>query len=172
LALVGSDDDRYDPPQRVGREEGLSKMSKVKITAWVDERTASAIKGLAAQHGVSVSEIGARLLRRGVEEDAGGGVGAEILLPAVRGAVRREVGRMSDRLAQLMGRSALESATGRRLLFQLLAEEMGQEEANRRNRAAWTASVQSVKKPAEGLREILGEAPVDAASADGEGTAR
>ena len=48
-------------------------MSKVKITAWVDERTASVIKGLAAQHGVSVSEMGARLLRRGVEEDAGGG---------------------------------------------------------------------------------------------------
>jgi hypothetical protein len=71
-----------------------------------------------------------------------------------------------------MGRSALESATGRRLLFQLLAEEMGQEEANRRNRAAWMASVQSLKKPAEGLREILGEAPVDAAAADGEGAAR
>src|SRR5215216_1627668 len=142
------------------------RMSKIKITTWVDERTASAIKGLAAQHGVSVSELCAEKLKASVEED-GGAVGMEVLLPAVRGTVRREVGRMSDRLAQLMSRSALESATGRRLLFQLLAEELGQEEANRRNRAAWTASVQSVKKPAEGLREILGEAPVDAAAADG-----
>ena len=95
-----------------------------------------------------------------------------MLLPAVRGAVRREVGRMSDRLAHLLARSALESATGRRLLFQLLAEEFGQEEANRRNRATWTAGVQSMKKPAEGLREILDKAPVDATAADGEGAAR
>jgi hypothetical protein len=42
-------------------------VSKVKLTAWVDERTASAIKGLAAQQGVSVSEMCAQMLRRGVE---------------------------------------------------------------------------------------------------------
>jgi hypothetical protein len=36
---------------------GFSRMSKVKITTWVDERTASAIKRLAAQQGVSVSEL-------------------------------------------------------------------------------------------------------------------
>jgi hypothetical protein len=170
LALVGADEGRYDPPQGVAGRRGFSRVSKVKITTWVDERTVSAIKGLAAQQGVSVSEMCAQMLRRGVEED-GGAAGMEVLLPAVRGAVRREVGRMSDRLAHLMVRSALEGATGRRLLFQLLAEEMGQEEANRRNRAAWAASVQSLKKPAEGLREVLGEAPADAAAADGEGTA-
>ena len=73
---------------------GFSRVSKVKITAWVDERTASMIKGLAAQQGVSVSELCAELLRRGVEEDAAGGVGAEVLLPAVRASVRREVGRV------------------------------------------------------------------------------
>ena len=71
---------------------------------------------------------------------------------------------MGYRLAHLMARSALEGATGRRLLFQLLAEEIGAEEANRRNRAAWTASVESLKKPAEGLREVLGEASRDGAA--------
>ena len=49
-------------------------MSKVKITTWVDERTASAIKGLAAQQGVSVSELCAQKLKASVEED-GGAVG-------------------------------------------------------------------------------------------------
>jgi hypothetical protein len=147
-------------------------VSKVKITAWVDERTASVIKGLATQQGVSVSEMGARLLRRGIEEDAAGGVGAEVLLPAVRASVRREVGRMGDRLAHLLARSALESAAARRVAFQLLAEELGVEEANRRNKAAWKGSVESLKKPAEGLREILEEgAPQDGAGAGGDGAA-
>jgi hypothetical protein len=147
-------------------------VSKVKITAWVDERTASVIKGLATQQGVSVSEMGARLLRRGIEEDAAGGVGAEVLLPAVRASVRREVGRMGDRLAHLLARSALESAAARRVAFQLLAEELGVEEANRRNKAAWKGSVESLKKPAEGLREILEEGTLgDGAGGGGDGAA-
>jgi hypothetical protein len=78
--------------------------------------------------------MGARLLRRGIEEDAAGGVGAEVLFPAVRASVKREAGRMGDRLAQLLARSALESAAARRVVFQLLGEELGSEEARRRNR--------------------------------------
>lgn len=140
-------------------------MAKVKITAWVDERTAGVLRALAAQNEISVSEVTAQTLQRAVEDRAAEGVGTELLLPAVRGAVRREVARMGDRLAHLMTRSALESATGRRLLFQLLAEEIGRDEANRRNRAAWTASVESLKKPAEGLREILGEPSGDGTAA-------
>jgi hypothetical protein len=142
-------------------------LAKVKITAWVDERTAGVLRALAAQDEISVSEATAQTLQRAVEDRAAEGVGAELLLPAVRGAVRREVARMGDRLAHLMVRSALEGATGRRLLFQLLAEEIGPEEANLRNRSAWTASVESLKKPAEGLREILGEASEDGAETDG-----
>ncbi len=115
-------------------------MAKVKITAWVDERTAGVLRALAAQHEISVSEATAQTLQRAVEDRAAEGIGTELLLPAVKGAVRREVARMGDRLAHLMARSALESATGRRLLFQLLAEEIGRDEANRRNRSAWTAS--------------------------------
>jgi len=140
-------------------------LAKVKITAWVDERTVGVLRALAAQHEISVSEVTAQTLQRAVEDRAAEGVGTELLLPAVKGAVRREVARMGDHLAHLMARSALESATGRRLLFQLLAEEIGREEANRRNRSAWAASVESLKKPAEGLREILGETSGDGAEA-------
>jgi hypothetical protein len=71
LPLVGVDEGRYDPRKGV-REEGLLAVSKVKITTWVDERTAGIIRGLAAQHEVSVSEMCAQLLQRGVEEDAAG----------------------------------------------------------------------------------------------------
>ncbi len=103
-----------------------------------------------------MSELCARKLKASVEEHAGE-VGTEVVVPAVRASVRREVGRMGDRLAHLLARSALESAAARRVAFQLLAEELGVEEANRRNKAAWKGSVESLKKPAEGLREILEE---------------
>ena len=131
-------------------------MSKVKITTWVDEGTAKVLRGLAAQHGVSLSEVCARNLRRSVEDHAEG-VGAEIVVPAVRAAVRREVGRMSDRLAHLLARSALESAAGRRVAYQILVGELGAEGARDANEAAWKGSVASLKRPAQGLREILGE---------------
>ena len=131
-------------------------MGKVKITAWVDERTVGVLRGLAAQSGVSMSELCAEKLKASVSEHAGE-VGVEVLLPAIRGTIRREVADMGTRVRRLLARSALESAAARRLMFQLLAEEIGLEEANRRNRSAWSSSVESLKKPAEGLREILGE---------------
>ena len=63
---------------------------------------------------------------------------------------------MSDRVSHLLARAALEAATTRRLLYQLLVREVGAEEARRLNQAAWTGSVDSLRKPAEGLRDILG----------------
>jgi hypothetical protein len=147
-------------------------VAKVKITTWVDEGTAGVIRGLAAQQGISVSELCAQLLRRGVEGGAAGGVGAEVLLPAVRASVRREVGRMSDRLAQLLVRSALESAAARRVVYQLLVGELGPKDARHANEVAWTRSVESLKKPARGLREILAGAPEDGAGEDRAADAR
>ena len=130
-------------------------MSKVKITTWVDEETAGIVRGLAAQNGVSVSELCALMLKRGVEEQAAGGVGVEVLLPAVRGAVRREVAGMTDKLARLMARSALESEASRRLVYQLLVEELGTERARESNQVALVGSVERLQRPARGLRELL-----------------
>lgn len=144
-------------------------MSKVKITTWVDERTAGILRAQAARNEVSMSETCARTLQAAVKEEVAEGVGAELLLPSVRAAVRREVGRMSDRLSNLMVRSALESAADRRALYQILVEDFGQERAAEINRRAWAQSVESLKKPAEGLREILGERVEDSSveGADG-----
>jgi hypothetical protein len=149
---------------------GALGVAKVKITTWVDESTAGVLRGLAAQGGVSVSEFCAQKLRLAVEEDAAGGIGAEMLVPAVRTAVRREVERMSDRLAHLLVRSALESAAARRVVLQVLVGELGREEALAVNDAAWTGSVESLKRPARGLREILGEG-AEADGAEGSGRA-
>lgn len=140
-------------------------MSKVKITTWVDERTAGILRAQAAQNEVSVSETCARTLQAAIKDEAAEGVGAELLLPSVRAAVRREVGKMSDRLSHLLARSALESAADRRALYQILVREFGQEGAAEINRRAWGQSVESLKKPAEGLKEILGERAEEAAGA-------
>ncbi len=123
----------------------------------MDERTAGVLRARAAQHEISMSEVVAQTLQEAVRDEAAEGVGTELLLPAVRATVRREVGRMSDRLSHLMARSALESAADRRALYQILVKEFGQEQAREINRRSWVQSVESLKRPAEGLREILGE---------------
>lgn len=146
-------------------------MSKVKITTWVDERTAGVLRATAAQHEVSISEACATTLQKALRDEAAEGIGAELLLPAVRGAVRREVGKMSDRLSNLMVRGALESAAQRRAAYQLLVQEFGREEAAKINREAWTQGVQSLKRPAEGLREILGEREEEAEDPEANGVA-
>ena len=128
---------------------------KTKITTWVTRDALRSLRDLAAAHKLTVSQVAADILERGLRERAET-AGLGLLGPAVQGVVRREVGRMSDRLAHLIARTALESATARRLVFQLLVRQLTTDEARRLNQAAWTGSVDSLRKPSEGLREILG----------------
>ena len=108
------------------------------------------------RRNVSASAVAAAYLERAVNDHAET-VGAELVVPAVEAAVRREVAGMSDRLAQLQARTALESATARRLLFNLLLESgYRPDEARGLNDAAWQKSVESLKRPLEAIHELLG----------------
>ncbi len=133
---------------------------KTKVTTWITRDALRSLRDLAAAHNLTVSQVAADILERGLKERAET-AGLGLLGPAVEGVVKREVGRMSDRLAHLIARTALESATGRRLVFQVLARQLSTEEARRLNQAAWAGSVDSLRKPSQGLREILGP-PADA----------
>ena len=133
---------------------------KTKVTTWITRDALRSLRDLAAAHQLTVSQVAADILEGGLKERAET-AGLGLLGPAVEGVVKREVGRMSDRLARLIARTALESATGRRLVFQVLARQLSTEEARRLNQAAWAGSVDSLRKPSEGLREILGP-PADA----------
>ena len=128
---------------------------KTKVTTWVTLDAHRALRELAASHRLPLSQVAADLLHRGLREQAET-AGLGLLGPALEAVVRREVSRMSDRVSHLLARAALEAATARRLLYQLLIREVGAEEARRLNQAAWTGSVDSLRKPAEGLRDILG----------------
>ncbi len=128
---------------------------KTKVTTWVSRDALRVLRDVAAAHKLTVSQVAADILERGLQERAET-AGLGLLGPAVEGVVKREVGRMSDRLAHLIARTALESATTRRLVFQFLARQLSVEEARRLNQAAWTSAVDSLRKPAEGLKELLG----------------
>jgi hypothetical protein len=129
-------------------------MSKTKVTVWVSEATAQAIRELAEARGSTVSQVAARELEKIIEGDAAQ-VGVGPVVDRVERAVTREVARMTERLSALLVRTALESAADRRSLFQLMVKEFGEEKARSIMQSSWTAAVASLKKPAAGVREIL-----------------
>jgi hypothetical protein len=129
--------------------------AKTKVTTWVGRDVLRSLRDVAAAHHLTVSQVAAEILERGLKQRAET-AGLGLLGPAVETAIKRAVGRMSDRLAHLLARTALESASARRLVFQILVRQLTTEEARHLNQAAWTSSVDSLRKPAEGLREILG----------------
>lgn len=128
---------------------------KTKVTTWVTYDAHCALREVAAAHKLTMSQVAAEILERGLRERAET-AGLGLLGPAVEAVIKREVGRMSDRLAHLLARTALEAATARRLIFQILVRELNIDEAKHLNQAAWTSSVDTLRKPAQGLNEILG----------------
>ncbi len=127
---------------------------KTKVTTWVTRDAYQALREVATVHNLTISQVAAEILDRGLRERAET-AGLGLLGPAVEAVIKREVCRMSDRLAHLLARTALESATARRLIFQLLVRQLTLEEAKHLNQAAWTSSVDTLRKPAQGLNEIL-----------------
>jgi len=111
-----------------------------KVTAWVTPATLRALREQAAAHHLTVSQVAAEILERGIREQAET-AGLGLLDPTVQGVVKREVGRMSGRLAHLIARTALESAASRRLVFQLLVRHLTPDEARKLNQATWTSSI-------------------------------
>ena len=130
-------------------------MAREPLTLWIEPKSRKTLCDLAASRNLSVSKVAAAYLERAVNDHAES-VGAELVVPAVEAAVRREVAGMSDRLARLQARTALESATARRLLFNLLlASGYESGEARGLNDAAWQKAVESLKRPLEAIQEVL-----------------
>jgi hypothetical protein len=129
-------------------------MAKIKMTVWVSESAALAIRALAEARGSTVSQVAARELEKIIEGDAAQ-VGVGPVVDRVERVVTREVAQMTAKLSNLLARTALEAAADRRSLFQLIVREFGEEKARAIMQTSWTAAVASLRKPAEGVREIL-----------------
>jgi hypothetical protein len=130
------------------------KKAKEKLTVWVEPEVANALRALAGSHRLSMSETAARYLRVAVQEKAEH-AGVELVVPALEAAIDRASRRTADRLANLLARTALESAASRRMVFQVLVEEFGVDGAKEISGSSWNSSVDSLKKPSEGVRELL-----------------
>lgn len=135
-------------------------MAKRKLTVWVEEDIAERVEMLAKAERLTVSQFGAALLERGVTQWADN-MGWDIVGIRIEDAVRKEVGKMSDRLAQLIVRSALESSATRALIFneymQMAKTEAEREEVKKISNQAWTFAVDRLRKPVQAVKELLEE---------------
>lgn len=129
--------------------------AREKLTIYVSSDVAARIRGRAEQEGVSLSEIGEQLLNRAVleraESDWWAYAGAR-----VSQVVREEVRGMSDRVAILVARSAIEAGMSRNLLTASLAEEKSREVVQDWVSRAEQSAVDRLRKPSQGVRELLG----------------
>ena len=140
-------------------------MAKEKLTVWADQRVVAALKQLAVQRGVSLSETTAEVLRCAVD-DAAEEIGADLLGPRLEAAIRREVTRMADRLAYLGSVAAIESSTARRMAMDQLVRNRGLEEGKRVSSEARKAAVRALReKPDTLLQDVLNRAAKPAKNA-------
>lgn len=131
------------------------KAPREKLTLWVEAETVKSLRAMAGANKVTLSQVAAKYLELAVSEKAET-AGTELVVPALEAAINRASKQLGDRLSTLLVRTALEAASGRRIGYQLLVKQLGQDEARDLVEAAWTSSVDSLKKPAEGVREVLG----------------
>ena len=130
-------------------------MSKRKLTIWVDESTDQRVRDLAAMHNLTLSETAGSYLESAIQAKAET-LGMDLLTPIIEAAVRREVGRMSERLARLLARTALEAASTRRIVYnQLIRQGVDAETAKAINDQSWQRSVESLSKPLAAIDELL-----------------
>jgi hypothetical protein len=130
-------------------------MAKKKLTIWVESPTAEAIEQLATAQRLSVSQISAALLTKALQDHAES-AGLDLLLPALQETIKKEVFRMSDRLANLMVRTALESSATRATLMYDLNERYEKPWMSDVKKTSWKQAVDELQRPVEGLRELLG----------------
>lgn len=133
-------------------------MAKRQISVWVEEDVAERVTVLAKQERMSVSQFGGELLKRGLTGYADN-IGWDFVGVRVEDAVKKEVGLMSDRLAQLLVRATLEGTATRALLVNDMMAACASDDqraaVKRASNQAWTTAVDRIRKPVQGLREIL-----------------
>lgn len=134
----------------------MASEAKQKLTIWVKPRTAEYIRYQSQSKGVSISEAADALLETAFRDDAEIS-GAELISVNLKNEMRREFGGLSNRMANLMARSALESISARYMSYQLLRDARGEEEAKAANRAAWNFAVNQLKRPSAAFRELMQE---------------
>lgn len=129
-------------------------MAKTKVTVWIDDAALKRLDKKAQTNNISRSAVVSEYLTLALKDQAEES-GLELIVPALKESLRKEVKGMSDRLAHLLVRAALEAATTRSLVYNEVVHRAGTEAA-KATHEAYTASVERLKKPSRGLLELLG----------------
>jgi len=133
-------------------------VSKRKLSIWVEDDLADRIQAMAKVERLTVSQFGAQMLERSVTQWADN-MGWDMVGIRVQDTVAREVGRMSDRLANLMVRAALESTATRAVVYndrmRVARTDQEREDVKRANSQAWTYAIDRLKSPVAAVAELL-----------------
>jgi hypothetical protein len=126
---------------------------KVKVSITLSSDLDATLKQLAKDQNTSYSSlvdeyVGFALL---VKEEKRS---TELLGPKIQMTIKKEVRAMANRMTFLLSRTALESATCKQLVFQLLVKEFGADRAFAFRDKAWQVSLDDLKKPLKALEEI------------------
>lgn len=151
-----------------GKKPIEESQKKRPVTAFLEPDVYERIKGMAAEEELTVSETINALLKRAVmHKDTGRWY--DLFGPAIENRISREMQGMSNRLAHLLARTALESTASREMLTRFMLADMvgptgvysGQQDkavtaVKQVREQSWNHAVKDLKKPSEGVREILG----------------
>ncbi len=129
-------------------------MPKQQITVWLQPPIIQALKEQATRQNQTLSQTTAHYVAQALEAEADA-AGLRLLVPEVQATLRQELAHIYRQLSTLLARTALESATARRLVFQLLAQQFGPQEAKQFNAAAWAQSLEGLKKPLAEISALL-----------------
>jgi hypothetical protein len=135
------------------------KRTKSDLHLWLEPQTHAALRELARQRHVSMTDVATRFIQEGLglaaEEHLDGPA-----LPAVRQTVEAALIPHVERLAALIVKTHLEAGIGERLVFVLVANALGPDKARQFLDTARTKSIEALKRPL-GQQKAPAEKPVE-----------
>ena len=121
-------------------------MARRGVYLWLDEGTHEALRAIARDRSVKMSDLAERYIRAGLS-----GVAEDRLdgpaLPAVRQVVEEALRPQVERLAALIVKAHLEAGIGERLAYVLVARAVGPDKAPQFLDAARTKTIEALKRP-------------------------
>jgi hypothetical protein len=128
--------------------------TRTKVSIFIPEEVENYLKREADAQKVSFSSLASDYLELGVKARQELGL-TELLGPKLQATIKQEFRGVADRLTNLMSRAALNTASNKQLIFQLLVKEFGSDKAFSYRDKAWQVAVNELKKPLENMLALV-----------------
>lgn len=137
-------------PKKPGRPKEAPKKVMVTLAAHHAEQ----LQRIADENGTYLATVCANILERYVFEEQGI-LASDILKNAVTETIHREMTSHSNRVRQLLSRTALESIATREVAKITLQGYVGELNADKYSEQSWQYAVHQLKNPTQAMREAL-----------------